>query len=107
MNALRLVLPHTRGTAAKDFYWEKNANGQWRPRWCPIGEGMVDWPRYFRMLQESPVVMPLQLHLEYPEMGAAGTGKKELDLPKERVIALIARDVAALRRYRAQAGLGA
>lgn len=107
VNSLRLVLPHTRGTAAKDFYWAKNAKGEWRPRWCPIGEGMVDWPRYFGMLRESPVAMPLQLHLEYPEMGAAGSGKKELDLPKEQVIAMIAKDATALRRYRAAAGLGA
>lgn len=106
INSLRLVLPHTRGTAAKDFYWAKNEKGEWRPRWCPLGEGMVDWPKYFAMLQESAVAMPLQLHLEFPEMGAAGTGRKELDLPQERVVEMIRRDVAALRRYRDAAGVG-
>ncbi len=106
VNSLRLVLPHTRGTAAKDFYWAKNAKGEWRPRWCPLGEGMVDWPRYFGMLKESTVPMPLQLHLEYPEIGSAGTGQKQLDLPREKVIAMIRKDVETLKRHRTAAGLG-
>jgi sugar phosphate isomerase/epimerase len=106
INTMRLALPHTRGTAAKDFIWEKNAKGEWRPRWCPLGEGMVDWPKYFAMLKESPVPMPLQLHLEYHELGSAGTGGKTLDLPQDRVVAMLKRDMAKLKQLRAQAGLG-
>jgi sugar phosphate isomerase/epimerase len=106
INTMRLALPHTRGTAAKDFIWEKNAKGEWRPRWCPLGEGMVDWPKYFAMLKESTVAMPLQLHLEYHELGSAGTGGKTLDLPRDRVVAMLKKDMAKLKELRAQAGLG-
>jgi len=106
INSLHLVLPHTRGTAAKDFYWAKNPKGEWRPRWCPIGEGMVDWPRFFTMLGQSTIPMPLQLHLEYQEMGGAGTGKKVLDLPREKVVTMIRQDAEALKRLRSAAGLG-
>jgi L-ribulose-5-phosphate 3-epimerase len=35
--------------AVKDFYWEKSG-GQWRTRWCPLGEGMVRWPEFFKSL---------------------------------------------------------
>jgi L-ribulose-5-phosphate 3-epimerase len=100
------VLPYTRGTAAKDFVWAKNQRGEWRPRWCPLGEGMVDWPRYFTMLKAAKVAMPLQLHLEYPELGAAGTGRKQLDLPQQQVVTMIRRDAETLLRLRKEAGLG-
>jgi sugar phosphate isomerase/epimerase len=106
VNSLRLVLGHTRGTAVKDFYWEKNQRGEWRPRWCPLGEGMVDWPRYFEMLKAATTPMPLQLHLEYPEIGAAGSGRKQLDLPQQRVVSMIRRDAETLLGLRAKAGLG-
>jgi sugar phosphate isomerase/epimerase len=106
VNTMRLALPHTRGTAAKDFVWEKNTKGEWRPRWCALGEGMVDWPRYFSLLKEATVPMPLQLHLEYSEIGSAGTGGKTLDLPRERVVAMLKRDMAKLKELRAKAGLG-
>lgn len=106
VNSMRLALPYMRGTAAKDFIWEKTPAGQWRPRWCRLGDGMVDWSRYFAMLKQAKVPMPLQLHLEYEELGAAGTGKKTLDLPKERVVGMIRRDLEKLKELRGQAGLG-
>lgn len=105
MNTLRLALPCMRGTAVKDFVWEKNAEGQWRPRWCPLGEGMVDFAGYFNILKNAKVPMPLQLHLEYNELGAAAHGSKRLDMPRERVVAMLKRDVTRLKEMRAKAGL--
>ncbi|MDZ7638797.1 MAG: sugar phosphate isomerase/epimerase, partial [Bryobacterales bacterium] len=84
----------------------KNAKGEWRPRWCPLGEGMVNWPGYFAILKESKVPMPLQLHLEYEELGAAATGRKQLDLPRDRVVAMLKSDMSKLKEMRAKAGLG-
>lgn len=105
LNTLRLAIPCTRGTAVKDFVWEKNAKGQWRPRWCPLGEGMVDFAGYFNILKNAKVPMPLQLHLEYDELGAAAHGSKQLDMPRERVVAMLKRDVTRLKEMRAKAGL--
>ncbi|MCC6262197.1 MAG: TIM barrel protein [Bryobacterales bacterium] len=105
MNTLRLALPCTRGTAVKDFVWEKNGEGQWRPRWCPLGEGMVDFAGYFNLLKNATVPMPLQLHLEYDELGATAHGRKQLDMPRERVVAMLNRDMSRLREMRAKAGL--
>ncbi|MCC7340410.1 MAG: sugar phosphate isomerase/epimerase [Bryobacterales bacterium] len=105
INTLRLALPYSRGTAVKDFVWAKNSQGQWRPRWRPLGEGMVDFTGYFNLLKNSTVPMPLQLHLEYDELGAAAHGSKQLDMPRERVVAMLKRDMARLREMRAKAGL--
>ncbi len=106
VTTMRLALPHTRGTAVKDFYWEKNSKGEWRPRWCPLGEGMVNWAGYFHELKNAVAPLPLQVHLEFNELGAAAHGRKQLDMPRERVIAMLKRDVTKVKELRANAGLG-
>ncbi len=51
--------------ACKDFYWEKSG-GTWRPRMCPLGDGMVDYPKFFQMLAATGFSGPISLHVEYP-----------------------------------------
>jgi len=50
--------------ALKDFVWERT-NGQWRVRWCPLGEGMVRWPDFFALLRGVRFAGPISLHIEY------------------------------------------
>jgi sugar phosphate isomerase/epimerase len=70
----------------KDFLWAKDAKGNWRPEWTPIGQGMVRFPQFFEMLAASHFAGPLQMHFEYP-LG---------DKP-EQVYAAMRRDLAAIR----------
>jgi sugar phosphate isomerase/epimerase len=44
--SLDLALPRLKMVALKDFYWARNA-GKWDVRWCPLGEGIVDWTKVF------------------------------------------------------------
>jgi len=105
VTSFRLLAPFTRGTAVKDFRWEKDPQGRWKVRWCPIGEGMVDFPRYFNMLKESGFQGPLQIHYEYDEMGGADAGKRQLTITRQEVIGLLGKDLAEVRRHLAGAGL--
>ena len=50
--------------ACKDFYWEK-VQGKWTARMCPLGQGMVDYPRFFGTLAASGFSGPISLHVEY------------------------------------------
>ena len=50
--------------ACKDFYWEKR-QGEWKIRMCPLGQGMVDYPRFFKALAASGFAGPISLHVEY------------------------------------------
>lgn len=50
--------------ACKDFYWEKR-QGEWKVRMCPLGQGMVDYPRFFKALAASGFAGPISLHVEY------------------------------------------
>jgi len=65
--------------AIKDFVWEKTG-GEWRTRWVPLGEGMVRWPEFFRMLAQVPFDGPLSLHIEYDPGGATKAARLENSL---------------------------
>jgi L-ribulose-5-phosphate 3-epimerase len=61
---LRLALPRLKIVAVKDHLWEK-VQGTWRRRTCPLGEGMVDFPRAFSMLARAGFKGLISLHIEY------------------------------------------
>ncbi|HLK63450.1 MAG TPA: sugar phosphate isomerase/epimerase family protein [Bryobacteraceae bacterium] len=93
INSFHITGPHLHGIAVKDFVWAKDAKGNWREKWVPIGEGMVPFPKFFAMVAESGFGGPLQVHFEYP-----------LKTPEEHFAAM-KRDLGTLRGYLAQANL--
>ncbi|MBV8829856.1 MAG: sugar phosphate isomerase/epimerase [Acidobacteriaceae bacterium] len=103
IDSFRVTGPYVRGIAVKDFLWEKNGRGQWRPAWKPLGEGMVNFPRFFHMVKASGFSGPLQLHFEYPLEGA-DDGSKQVRDPSH-VFSVMTRDLKQLRSYLSQAGL--
>ena len=42
---------------------------------------------------------PLQLHMEYPELGGPNDGKTTFSIPKADLLAMMRRDVATLKSY--------
>lgn len=74
--ATNLVAPRLKMIAVKDFYWEKSAKG-WSVVNCPLGEGMVDWKQYFRLLRQADFRGPISLHLEYEIPGATASEKEK------------------------------
>jgi len=104
IHSFRLISPWMRGVAIKDFIWAKNAKGEWRPQWCPLGEGMVNLRQFLAMLKEAGFAGPVQMHFEYP-LGGADAGAKTLTTEKSQVIAAMRRDLATLRARLREAGL--
>lgn len=88
--AANLVAPRLKMIAVKDFYWEKSAKG-WRVVNCPLGEGMVDWRQYFKLLRQANFHGPVSLHLEYEVAGTTAAAKEE------NSIAAIQRDLEFLK----------
>lgn len=93
----RLLMPYMQGVAVKDFLWKANAKGVWRPGWCALGDGMVNFRQFFRMLKEAKFAGPLQVHMEYPELAGADTGQKTFTIPKEKLLAIMQRDLDRLK----------
>jgi sugar phosphate isomerase/epimerase len=63
--SLAMVMPRLKMVALKDFYWGKTKDGRWRPVWCPMGEGMVDWQKIFTAFAAGGFAGPLTLHVEF------------------------------------------
>jgi L-ribulose-5-phosphate 3-epimerase len=100
---LDLVQAHVRCMDIKDFVWAKQ-EGKWRAQIVPVGEGMVDFKTYFKLLKQYQIPEVMSMHFEYP-LGGADTGKRELTIPKEQVLAAMQRDLQALRAMLKEADL--
>jgi len=81
----------------KDFIW-KEIDEKWKPFNVPIGEGMVDFDRYFNMLKELNIEGDFTLHLEYP-LGGAEHGKYVLTCAPEEVISAMKKDLGTIRNF--------
>ncbi|MEM8889746.1 MAG: TIM barrel protein [Bacteroidota bacterium] len=96
-NGLRLIKDQIKTIVLKDFKWEK-VQGVWKVINTPIGEGMVDFPTYFRLLKEYKIHVPASLHLEYP-LGGAEHGAKDLNTSHEIVYEAMKKDLAKIRAF--------
>ncbi len=95
-DSFRLMKPHIRSLAFKDFKWAI-VGGKWRFVSTPIGQGMVEFSRYFRMLKDAEMNVPISLHLEY-DLGGAEKGRRELTRPRSEILAAIEQDVDTVKR---------
>ena len=82
--ALRLALPRLRSVVVQDFYWEKSGK-TWARKMCPLGDGMVDWAAFFRILAGANFNGPLSIHFEYDEQDALGAMKKDLEFVRKQI----------------------
>ncbi|KQS33593.1 sugar phosphate isomerase/epimerase [Dyadobacter sp. Leaf189] len=96
-----LIRPSIRTIVLKDFMWEKT-NGKWGPKNVPLGEGMVDFKTYFKLLKEHKVDVPICLHLEYP-LGGADQGAFQITVDKKVVFDAMKRDLARAKQLWAEA----
>lgn len=95
-NGLRLLRPHIKTIVLKDFKWAKIKN-QWKIVNVPIGEGIVDFKSYFKLLKEYELTPPATLHLEYP-LGGAERGKREITIPKQMIYNAMKKDLNTIKK---------
>ncbi len=95
-NGLKLIHPNIKILAVKDCIWLKK-NGTWVVENVPLGEGMVDFKSYFKMLKEFNIQVPVSLHYEYP-MGGAEHGASSISTDKQIVFAHMKRDLLKLKQ---------
>ena len=88
---LRYLKDHIKTIAIKDFIWAQ-VGGQWKVINVPLGEGMVDFDRFFKLLRSYGIRPSVSLHLEY-DLGGADKGSRTLTIPKRDVYAAMKRDL--------------
>lgn len=101
--ALQLIKDWVRCVDVKDYRWEK-VKGQWKTLNVPLGEGMVDFVKFFRVLKEYNFSGPISLHIEYDMFDKQD---KSLSVDQKRKIALkqLKKDAAHLKEKMDEAEL--
>jgi sugar phosphate isomerase/epimerase len=100
---LKLLSPYIESINIKDFHWVKK-EGKWQIENTPLGEGMVDFKKYFSLLKTYNITVPICIHYEY-DLGGAENGAKVLTIEKEKVLAAMKKDNVTLKSWLKEAGL--
>lgn len=100
---LKLIHKYVETMVIRDFRWEKNAD-TWEIKPVPIGEGMVDFKKYFGLVKEYQIKGPISLMCDY-DLGGAENGARSLKIPKSDVLKAMKKDLFALKNYLKSADL--
>ncbi|ARV16800.1 sugar phosphate isomerase/epimerase family protein [Polaribacter sp. SA4-12] len=92
---LRRIKPYINSIVLKDVKWGV-VDGKWQPVNVPLGEGMVDFNRYFSLLKKYKINVPVSLHVEY-DLGGAEKGSNKITIPKKEVFKRIKKDLVFLK----------
>ena len=95
-NGFELLKSKIKVIVLKDYRWEK-VNGKWESLNVPIGQGMVDFTTYFKLLKKYQLKPPVSLHLEY-DLGGAEKGNKTITVDKKVVFDAMKKDLAAIQK---------
>ncbi|UXP33372.1 sugar phosphate isomerase/epimerase [Reichenbachiella agarivorans] len=95
-NGLQLLQSQIKVIVLKDYKWGK-VDGDWEAINVPIGQGMVDFKKYFRILKNYGLKPPVSLHLEYP-LGGAEKGNRDITVDKKVVFDAMKKDLQAVQR---------
>lgn len=99
---LKLLAPWIKCTDIKDFKWLQ-APGKATIENVPLGEGIVPFDAYFKLVQQLKLSGPMSVHFEYPpfERVQIPEAEKRAKLP-----ALMKKDLAALKGWMAKHKIG-
>lgn len=100
-NGLKLVSDRIRMLTIKDFKWG-NENNRWIVEDTPMGEGMIDFVNYFRLLKQYRIDVPVSLHIEYP-LGGVEDGAKTISIDKKEVFNAMKKDLRKVQEFWQQA----
>jgi L-ribulose-5-phosphate 3-epimerase len=92
-----LIKTHIGSIAIKDFSWKKT-NNKWLKENAPLGQGMVDFKKYFSLIKKYDLKVPVSLHYEYP-LGGAEKGATSLSITKDEFIKAVQGDLETLKGW--------
>jgi len=91
---LNLIQSHVKTLVIKDFKWTQDEGGKWRETNTPLGEGMVNFSRYFELIKQYDLLGPISLHFEYDWFEE----EDSMEDKKLKTIAVMKRDLKTLKQ---------
>jgi L-ribulose-5-phosphate 3-epimerase len=82
--ALKLALPRLKAVAIQDFVWEKQSD-RWQMSRCPLGKGMIDWPKFFQMLAQAGFMGPVTLEIGYAAKDMPSAFATDLEFARKHI----------------------
>jgi len=83
--SLELALPRLKMVAVRDFKWDREGGGASRMLPCPLGEGVVDWPKFFAALAKARFAGPVSLHMDYQPKVKTAAIRKDLAFLRQQI----------------------
>ncbi len=83
-DALQAAIPRLAAVALGDVVLEKTEN-EAGARFCPLGEGVIDWKKLFAALAAARFHGPVSLHMDYTPRNSATAMTKDLAFARARV----------------------
>jgi L-ribulose-5-phosphate 3-epimerase len=77
---LRLALPRLKMVTARDYAWSKDGLVA-----CPLGEGIVDWPKFFGILARAHFAGPISIQMDYQPKDELGAIRKDVAFIRKQV----------------------
>lgn len=95
--ALQAMAPHIRHACIKDFRWmyDEKKHKAYRLS-VPLGEGSVDFGRYFELYKRLGISGPFSIHYEYP-VGDPEDNRLSLAARMKKVLPVYRKDAETLR----------
>lgn len=101
---MKLLAPWIQTIAIKDFVWFKDADGKWKIKNLPLGEGMVDFKTYFQLYKSLNIEAPISIHYEY-DLGGAEHGHKTTTMSLPEIKSWLKKDLMFLKNNLREAGI--
>jgi sugar phosphate isomerase/epimerase len=100
---LKLLYKFVQTICIRDFKWVEK-NNAWEIQPVPLGEGMVDFKKYFGLVKKYDINGPVSLMCDY-DLGGAQNGATKLTVPGSEVLKAMKKDLITLRKMFDEAGL--
>jgi L-ribulose-5-phosphate 3-epimerase len=100
-NGFRLLQSRIKSITLKDFKWQEK-DGTWTVQDTPVGEGLIDFKSYFKLLKQSKITGPFTLHMEHP-IGGAEHGNTKITIDKKEVFKAMKKDLQKIQELWQQA----
>lgn len=86
VSGLRVALPRLKAVTVSDASWSREGS-QWKATPCPLGDGSVDWGRFFGTLARAKFNGPITLEMRYQPANELTAMRKDLEFVRKQIVA--------------------